>query len=293
MRPPVPQLSPRAQSGTMSPLCVSASRVRRAGWGVCSGDLQPSACPDPTGRAGAATLQGGELPDVPHQFDRIRPSVERDHSGVPQRGATSGQCVRRQRDVQVVFGEESSERTADLQDDRAAAPEPSAEFVDDAPYRGADPYLERAGTSEPFGEAHRLGPGFLRCAVPGVARTTVSHDPRHRRQRLHVVAHGGCPHQSAVGGIRGPGTGAPSGAFEAGDERGLLARDVRARSFDDLDGRPRVPRVLGVGEVAVCYRACGSTPRGTPSAPARCHGGHRRRSRRAPALRAPGRGLPP
>src|SRR5574337_1992280 len=191
---------------------------------------------DPAGRALAAAFLGAEFEGEARLARHVDRVVEDDDASVPQLALGRNHRLVVERRVEEALREIGAERAANL-DGAELAPgaRSAAEVLDKLADRGAEGEFDEAALAHVAGELEGLGAARAAHAVIGVGLRAVLQNPRGRGEAKNVVHDRRHAEEARDRRQRRLGAHLPALAFEAVEERGLLAADVGARAEPRLD----------------------------------------------------------
>ena len=184
---------------------------------------------DAAGRALAAGLDGAELHGETGLLGHVDGVVEHHDAAMADQPVGCGKRLVVERRVEQLAWEIGAERTADLHGaHRAACARAAADLIDQRAERDAERRLVEPAMLDIAGKLDRHGAARLAHAEIAIMRAAFAHDDRHGGQRQHVVDDGRLAEQADMGGERRLGPDLAALAFEALEQRGLLAAHIGA-----------------------------------------------------------------
>ena len=191
---------------------------------------------DPARRALAAGFDGAELHRKARLFRHVDAVVEHDDAGMADQAVACGKRLIVERRIEQRARKVRAERSADLHGaNRAAARSAAADIVDQFAERDAEGGFEQAAVFDVAGKLDRHGAARASHAVIGIGFCAIVEDEGDRRERQHVVDDGRLAEQALVRRQRRLCAHDAAAAFEAFQQRGLLAADIGAGADADFD----------------------------------------------------------
>src|SRR5262245_44551000 len=196
----------------------------------------------PAGRALAAALVLVEVRDAGHGADDVGRLVHDDHRRGAERGFVLAAAVEIHEQVLAFMRRDERHRRAAGNDGEqvvAAAEHAAGMLVQELVQRDAHRFLDRARLVHVAGNAEQLRAGVVGPPDAGEPGRAPAQDIGHHRDRLDVVDRGRAAVEADIGGERRFQAGLTLLAFEAFEQRRLLAADIGAGAVmhDDIEGK--------------------------------------------------------
>src|SRR6516165_6268978 len=212
------------------------------------------------GRALATALVFVEVRDAGHGADDIGRFVHHDHGRGAEGGFELPGAVEIHEQVLAVAGRDQRHRGAAGNDGEQVVPaaaHPAAMGVEQLPQWHSHRVLDGAGFLHVAGNAEQLGAGIVRPPDAGEPGGAAPRNVRHHRDRFHVVDRGRTAVDADIGRKRRFQARLALLAFEAFQERRLLAADIGPGTVVDDDvERKAVDVVLAdeIGRIGLVHR---------------------------------------
>ena len=206
---------------------------------------------DPAGRALAAGFDGAELHREARLPSHVDAVVEHHDAAMADQPVAGGEGLIVERRIEQRAREVGAERSADLhRAHRAPGKRAAADVVDEFAERDAERGLEQAAISDIARELDRHGAARASHAELGIGLGAAVEDEGDRRERQHVVDHGRLAEQALVRRQRRLGADDAAAAFQAFQQRGLLAADIGAGADPDLEIEAVIGAADALAEIA-------------------------------------------
>ena len=216
-------------------------------------DLDAADRADAARRALAAGFDRAEFHREARLLRHVDGVVEHDDAAMADQAVARRERLVVERRVEQRAGEIGAERAADLhRAHRPPARRAAADIVDQFAQRDAERGLEQPAMLDVAGELDRHGAARAAHAEIAIERGAFGQDHRHRGERQHVVDDGRPAEQPLMRRQRRLRAHIAALAFEAFEQRGLLAADIGAGADAHLDveGKRRIRRCAAPSSAA-------------------------------------------
>src|SRR5262245_38005832 len=214
--------------------------------------LYPARRPNPAWRALAAGFDGAKLHGEAGLLGHVHGVVEHHDAAMADQPVAGGERLIVEQRVEQVPREIGAERSADLhRAHRATCPRAAANIVDQLAKAHAEGGLEQPAMLDVAGKLDRHGAARAAHAEITVIGSAVAHDDRHAGKRQHVVDDSRLAEQTDMGRQRRLGADLAALAFEALEQRCLLAAHIGPGANPHL----HVEFMLGAGNVCAKHAA--------------------------------------
>src|SRR6266702_1647917 len=191
---------------------------------------------DPTRRALAAGLDGVELHRAPRLLAHVDAVVEHDDAAMADEAVACGKGLVVERRIEQRTREIGAERAADLhRANGTARKRAAADVIDELAERHAERRLEQPALTNIAGKLDRHRAARTAHAEIGIGLGALGEDEGDRRERQHIVDDGWLAEQAVMRRQRRFCADQAAAAFEALQQRGLLAADIGAGADADFE----------------------------------------------------------